>query len=788
MSLSRREIPALLMALGAAVASVVVWVYGGVDIGMTLRADQGRVFVQDVTPDGNAARRGFQPGLPILDLTLIDGTNVERGQPLGQAVSGMAPRSASPWPFGSVGGPIAGLGLDFRPPAVAVEPTRIATALAGQVEPDSAWVSVMATLDRRELEAQLRESVWLLALGIAVGIGVWRLLAHGLAGSVGREQGVVLAAAAATPFLLVPLTLAGAPAGIYAGYLVPAGVALLIGLSLATRHPDPNWKRTALAATLVAAGMATVYLARHMTSSSLSRGDPMAIAVLIAAITVAPAAILAFTARLRARERARHLSLSLIPAAALTAIFPIRAEPVLPLVLLTALLGSQLLALERTSAAAGGWWRAVLPVAADSGQATDTGLGWRDLLTLALLSVVGLASILNADPWPAIIGGSLAAGVALAVRRGFLGADWTDAAVPLAAAIAMPILLLPFPAWAYGGAMGWASDPLALTALSVAHLLAGRHGSSAWRGRLLLGSTALAALAIWLGAYDLRVALLLAGLVPLVTGLPAAFAKDGTGSHALAGRLETLAVAATPAAAATVLVPYTNGLLLAAWLVAIVVWRRFTLAPLLRLAQRTQLQRDLAVAAAETERARLAADLHDDALQQLTLLVRTLDEAGQADAATTAREVADKLRAIVGDLRLPILDDLGAGAALEWLVERVEPLAGGSVQLERSGEARPPATVELAVFRVAQEALTNAIKHGKPPITVRYEVRGDGRVWLAVEDAGPGIDAEAASEAPSLGHFGLANMQQRAEQIGALLDVRRWPAGGTRVAFEWRPA
>jgi signal transduction histidine kinase len=117
----------------------------------------------------------------------------------------------------------------------------------------------------------------------------------------------------------------------------------------------------------------------------------------------------------------------------------------------------------------------------------------------------------------------------------------------------------------------------------------------------------------------------------------------------------------------------------------------------------------------------------------------------------------------------------------------VEPLAGGPVRLERSDAGRPPANVELAVFRVAQEALTNAIKHGKPPIAVRYDVRADGRVTLAVDDAGPGIGSAAVEEAPGQGHFGLSNMQQRAEQIGALLDVRRWPAGGTRVALEWRP-
>ena len=246
-------------------------------------------------------------------------------------------------------------------------------------------------------------------------------------------------------------------------------------------------------------------------------------------------------------------------------------------------------------------------------------------------------------------------------------------------------------------------------------------------------------------------------------------------------------MALTPGAAATVLIVGTNGILLGAWLVAVVVWRQFTLNPLVGMAQRTQMQRDVAVAAAETERARLAADLHDDALQQLTMLVRTLDEAGNTDAANEAREVATKLRSVVGDLRLPILDDLGAGAALEWLVERVEPLAGGPVKLERSDETRPPANVELAVFRVAQEALTNAIKHGRPPIAVRYDVRTDGRVTLAIDDAGEGIGSQAAEEAPREGHFGLLNMQQRAEQIGALLDVRRWPAGGTRVALEWRP-
>jgi signal transduction histidine kinase len=229
-----------------------------------------------------------------------------------------------------------------------------------------------------------------------------------------------------------------------------------------------------------------------------------------------------------------------------------------------------------------------------------------------------------------------------------------------------------------------------------------------------------------------------------------------------------------------------NFVLLAVWLIALVAWRRFTIAPLLGLAQRTQRQRDLAVAAVEAERARLAADIHDEALQELSALVRRLDSAGDAEGAELARSVAERLRAITSDLRLPLLDDLGAGPALEWLVGRFRPLTEGEVRLERTDASRPPAGVELAVFRVAQEAIANAVKHGKPPITVRYRV-DDAGVSLSVDDEGPGIAPDAPDVALRAGHLGVANMQQRAEQIGALLDIRRWPTGGTHVRLEWRP-
>jgi len=790
MPLARRDLFALAIVVGATVASLVVWDYGRVDIGMTLRADRDRVVVQDVTPDGNAARNDFSPGISILDLATTDGVDVKRGEPVGVDSEGWAVPEVMPWEhLGPIGGELMIYDRTYRLPIEAVDSARIASAVAGEIDvaAEVGWINAYASVDRDFLEFLLRQSIWMVALGIGVGILLWRLLVHGIAGSLGRDHAVLLGAAVATPFVLLPVLQVGAPVGIYAGYLVPAALALALGLSLARTHPDPAWVQTARAATVVAAGLAAILVVRYMTSSALAPNDRGAILLMITAIAAVPAVISAM-AQPGVRQRASQMSVALIPGAALSLIGPSTPEPILPLVLLTALLGWQLLPVDRGLAAIGAGLGRMRTSRADAPVAEPVLATWRDRLTYALMAVVVVAGITQYNSWAVILGVGLAALVGFAVRRGFLGGSWTDAAVPLAAAVGIPVTLLAFNAWDYGfEAMGWTGAATALAAVSVAHVLASRHSDEVLRGHLFVGSVALAGVTILLGGMNLPLALVMSGLVALIPGLPVAFADEPGETRALTSRLETLAIALTPGAAATVLVPGTAGILLGAWLVALVVWRRFTLAPLLGLAQRSQLQRDVAVAAAETERARLAADLHDDALQQLTMLVRTLDESGQADAAAEAREVATKLRSIVGDLRLPILDDLGAGAALEWLVERFEPLAGGAVKLERSDASRPPANVELAVFRVAQEALTNAIRHGSTPIAVRYDVSADGRVTLAIDDAGAGIGENAAVEAPKEGHFGLLNMQQRAEQIGALLDVRRWPAGGTRVALEWRP-
>jgi signal transduction histidine kinase len=405
--------------------------------------------------------------------------------------------------------------------------------------------------------------------------------------------------------------------------------------------------------------------------------------------------------------------------------------------------------------------------------------------------LIGIAVLLAAAWW---------------LQTGRFGGALRDLAIPLAVATATPFLVLPMVATGafWPATAAWTLDIAAMLPLALG--LAERIGERDERRIVFagIGVFVIAAAAVVLGTglgdgsdgSRGTIRWILVGAIPLLPGLAAAGPVDlerfrgrvAGGVPALGGLLGSteLAIAgATPLCAlASDRTPFVVPLLV--WLGGIWVAARFTIRPLARAASRATLQRDLVVAAAEAERARLAADIHDDALQELTLLVRRLEASGDTEGAELGRTVADKLRAICGDLRLPILDDLGVGPALDWLVLRIERLAGGEVRLERADDTRHSPDVELAIFRVAQEALANAVKHGKPPIVVRYRSTTAG-ISLAVDDAGPGIAEDAPDSAEKDGRFGLLNMAQRAEQIGAILDVRRWPGGGTHVALEWRP-
>lgn len=388
------------------------------------------------------------------------------------------------------------------------------------------------------------------------------------------------------------------------------------------------------------------------------------------------------------------------------------------------------------------------------------------------------------------------------LRSARLGSAIQGLVVPLVTAVAIPVLVSPLEGigtfWAILSARGLmilGVVPLATGLIALIPDADDRRLIAVGTTVLTLGAL-IASIGYALGEAQHELGLLLWALtsgVALVPGIVAAGPIDlahlrasaAAGAGGLVQSTELALAGATPAfALASTGEPYPWPLIL--WVLGLLAAARFTVRPLARLATRATLQRDLVVAATEAERARLAADIHDDALQELTLLVRRLEASGDTEGAEIGRTVADRLRAICGDLRLPILDDLGVGPALDWLVLRIERLAGGEVRLERADDARHSPDVELAIFRVAQEALANAVKHGRPPIVVRYRSTPAG-ISLAIDDAGPGISDDAPAAAERAGRFGLLNMAQRAEQIGAILDVKRWPSGGTHVALEWRP-
>jgi signal transduction histidine kinase len=289
----------------------------------------------------------------------------------------------------------------------------------------------------------------------------------------------------------------------------------------------------------------------------------------------------------------------------------------------------------------------------------------------------------------------------------------------------------------------------------------------------------------------------LAGAVVFLPGLlvarpfdrPDASVGAGPTTRSLIASLDVAMAALTPGVACIGLVfAYSIQVWpILLWLALLLVAARFTFRPLARLASGATRQRDLVVAATEAERFRIAADIHDDALQDLTMLIRRLDAAGDTANAQAAREIAERLRAICGDLRLPVLDDLGVGPALDWLCGRLDT-ATDEISLDRlAEESRLPADIELAVFRVAQEALSNAVRHGAAPVVVRYRAH-EGWVELEVDDSGAGLAEGAAEMAEQTGHLGLLNMAQRAEAVGARLAIRHRPGGGTRVSFIWEPA
>lgn len=197
------------------------------------------------------------------------------------------------------------------------------------------------------------------------------------------------------------------------------------------------------------------------------------------------------------------------------------------------------------------------------------------------------------------------------------------------------------------------------------------------------------------------------------------------------------------------------------------------------------------VSAQEEERRRLALELHDEVLQQAMLLVRQLSDASNmtevATAMPLARSIVTSLRNTCLELRPPLLDELGLAEALRWLAQQQESLRKGQLHIEVQclceKSPRPTHEVELAFYRVAQEALSNVQKHAqasKISMRLRSSVKGD--ISLIIADNGHGLQREPQSES-----LGLAGMVERMTTIAGTLQLRTSPGRGVVIRAIYRP-
>jgi signal transduction histidine kinase len=204
------------------------------------------------------------------------------------------------------------------------------------------------------------------------------------------------------------------------------------------------------------------------------------------------------------------------------------------------------------------------------------------------------------------------------------------------------------------------------------------------------------------------------------------------------------------------------------------------------------------ISAQEEERRRIARELHDEAGQALTSLMLGLRHLEEHSDGEPAQRKAAELRSLAGDtldrmhdlaleLRPTALDDLGLVAALERYAKDYANKHGLNVDFHAGSleGGRLPPQEETTLYRIAQEALTNVVKHASAGnVSILLEQR-DSTAVLIVEDDGRGFDLEAVMHGSGRAQrLGLLGMEERASLIGGRLTIESRPGGGTAVFVE----
>jgi two-component system sensor histidine kinase UhpB len=201
-----------------------------------------------------------------------------------------------------------------------------------------------------------------------------------------------------------------------------------------------------------------------------------------------------------------------------------------------------------------------------------------------------------------------------------------------------------------------------------------------------------------------------------------------------------------------------------------------------------------AINAQETERVRIARSLHDDTAQSISMLIIHLDRLGNSlpadrpdiiryvgDAQNVATRLLENLRKIIWDLRPSILDDLGLYSAIRWFARTNLEKAGVKVEFFAANEGmRLLPHLETMLFRIAQEAISNILRHANASkVSIRLWT-ADEQLWLEIKDDGCGFDTEKTAEgAVDRKQLGLLGIEERVSLVGGVVRIESAEGSGT---------
>jgi PAS domain S-box-containing protein len=201
----------------------------------------------------------------------------------------------------------------------------------------------------------------------------------------------------------------------------------------------------------------------------------------------------------------------------------------------------------------------------------------------------------------------------------------------------------------------------------------------------------------------------------------------------------------------------------------------------------------------ETGREHLARELHDQVCQSLTALSLTLTllqtqmsrkaaaklRGRMAGAVALVDQIGETIRDVMAELRPPMLDDYGLLSALHWYGTEFSDKTGIGVDVQgQEAVPRLAAPVELALFRIVQEAMANVAKHARATGVVLTEAEENGTLRLVIADNGVGFDQERLGQPEGRHLWGLMTMSERAAAVGGRCRIDSQPGQGTRVVVE----